>query len=157
VTQFVTNGEIAAILYDLAELLEIDGASRFRVNAYRNAALTVTNASHQLAHMLDKNENISKLPNIGRDIAANISEIVRTGELPMLEELEHTMPVELVELSRIPGLGAKRVKTIQDFIGELNARNLFMAARLGRLAELPGIGEKTQAAIKEHYRPSQSD
>jgi DNA polymerase (family 10) len=148
----MANGEIAAILYDLAELLEIDGASRFKVNAYRSAALTVTNAPKQIADMLDRQEDISVLPNIGEDIAASISEIVRTGELPMLEELEHTMPVELVELSRIPGLGAKRVKKIQETIGDLNAKNIYKAACSGKLAKLSGIGEKTQAAIKEHYR-----
>jgi len=151
---YVTNKEIADILYDVAELLEIDGADRFRVSAYRNAALTVLNTSEALALKLERDEDLVKLANIGLDIAEKIDEIVRTGELTMLQELEQTLPPQLVELAHIPGMGAKRVKTIQDFIKPLTIAAIKRAALEGELAKLPGIGQKTQNAIRIHFAGS---
>jgi len=148
---YVTNKDIADILFEVAELLEIDGADRFRVDAYRNAALTVMNTSEALALKLERDEDLAKLANIGLDIAEKIDEIVRTGELSMLQELEQTMSPQLVELSHIPGLGAKRVKTLQAFIRPLSINRIRQAALAGELVRLPGIGRKTQDAINRHF------
>lgn len=148
---YVTNKDLADTLFNVAELLEIDEANRFRVSAYRNAALTVLNAGEPLAIKLDRGEDLSCLPNIGEELSAAIVEILRTGELSILEELEQTLPPQLVELSHIPGLGAKRVKIIRQYYQPLTADILKLAAKRGDLARLPGIGPKTQEAIKVHY------
>lgn len=148
---YVTNKEIADILFNVAELLEIDEANRFRVNAYQNAALTVLNSSEALALKVERGDNLTVLPNIGKDISEKIKEILRTGELQMLEALEHTLPPELVELSHVPGVGAKRVKIIEDYLGPLTPEVLREAAKRGKLAGLPGIGAKIQDAIKTHF------
>ena len=148
---YVTNKEIADILFNVAELLEIDEANRFRVNAYQNAAVSILNSREAFALKVERGDDLTALPNIGRDISEKIKEILRTGELKMLEELEHTMPPELVELSHVPGIGAKRVKVIEDSLGPLSPDILREAAKRGKLASLPGIGSKIQEAILTHF------
>ncbi|NNC36178.1 MAG: hypothetical protein EX271_03550 [Acidimicrobiales bacterium] len=151
---YISNDDIVAVLYDFAELLEIDGADPFRVQAYRAAAATVTNLPKQAAEIVGNDGDLTRLPNIGTEIARNIVEIIRTGEMAELEELEHSMPVHLVELARIPGLGAKRVKAIVKNIDVFSPGRIYQAACSGKLAEIPGIGEKTQASIKQHFAPN---
>jgi len=151
---YITNEEIADIFFNVAELLEIDDANRYRINAYTNAAITILNASEPLARKVDRGEDLAELPTIGRDIALKIEEIVKTGELSMLEELEQTLPPQTVELSHVPGIGAKRVKIIENQYGPASNRDLRRAARHGELARLPGIGPKIQNAIRRHFSAS---
>lgn len=148
---FITNEEIADIFFNVAELLEIDEANRYRVNAYTNAAITILNASEPLERKVERGEDLAELPTIGRDIALKIEEILRTGELSMLEDLEQTLPPQTVELSHVPGLGAKRVKIIEEQYGPVSSKALHRAARRGELARLPGIGPKIENAIKRHF------
>ena len=148
---YITNEEIADIFFNVAELLEIDEANHYRINAYTNAAVTIVNASESLARKVERGEDLTVLPTIGRDIALKIEEIVKTGELSMLEELEQTLPPQTVELSHVPGVGAKRVRLIEDQYGPVSDEVLRRAARRGELARLPGIGPKIQNAIKRHF------
>ncbi len=153
--EYVSNKEIADILYNVSELLEIEEANRFRVNAYRNAALTVMNSREPLAKKVERGDDLVALPTIGDEIARHIEEISRTGELTLLEELEHSMSPVLVELSRVPGIGPKRVKTIIDHLGVLSFSGIKSAAESDELARLPGIGTKTAKAIKAHFLENQ--
>ena len=150
-SDFISNREIANILYEVAELLEIDDAELYRVRAYKNAALTVLNTGEPFAQKITQNADLNKLPTIGDELARAIEEIVRTGELKMLEDLEQSLPPDLVTLSQIPGIGAKRIKTIQKHLGLITSQRLRDAARRGELATLPGIGEKTQDTIRAYY------
>ena len=148
---YVTNKDIADILFNVAELLEVDEANRFRVNAYTNAVLTVLNSSEPMAKKITRGGDLSTLPSIGQDISRSIEEIVSTGELTVLEELEHTLPPQIVELSRVPGLGAKRIKIIQERYGTLTFGVVLNLARQGEQSRLPGIGPKIENAIVEHF------
>jgi DNA polymerase (family 10) len=102
----VRNAEIADLFDRMAALLESQGANPFRVRAYRNAARTVSGLPRSVADMLAAEEELSKLPGIGKDLAEKIAEIVDTRHLAALEE---EVPAELVDLTRLPGLGPKRV------------------------------------------------
>ncbi len=146
---FVRNAEIAEILDRMADLLEIQGANPFRVRAYRNASLTVAGLGRSLADMLAVSEDLSKLPDIGKDLASKIREIVDTGRLAALEELEKDVPAGLVELTRLPGLGPKRVKSLHESLGIHDLEGLERAARKHRIRELPGFGAKTEQRIVE--------
>ena len=145
----VRNAEIAEILDRMADLLEIQGANPFRVRAYRNASLTVAGLARSLADMLAVSEDLSKLPDIGKDLASKIREIVDTGRLAALEELEKDVPAGLVELTRLPGLGPKRVKSLHESLGIHDLEGLERAARKHRIRELPGFGAKTEQRIVE--------
>ncbi len=143
----MNNTDIARLLDRMADLLEIDDANPFRVRAYRGAAQTIRAQSRGMADRVAQDEDLSKLPGIGRDIAAKIRTVVETGHLPQLEKLEERVPTELSDMMRIEGLGAKRVKTLYRELGVRSIDDLRRAARAGRIRALPGFGDKTERTI----------
>ncbi len=140
----VTNAEIAAIFDRIADLLEIQDENPFRIRAYRNAARTVQGLSHSLAEMVQAGEDLEALPAIGKDLAAKIREIVTTGSLRKLKQLEAGVDAGLVELLQVPGLGPKRLRILRDYLDIHSVADLEQAARQGLVRNLPGFGVKTE-------------
>jgi DNA polymerase (family 10) len=143
------NADIAAIFEEIADLLEIEGENPFRIRAYRNAAREMQSLGVPASEMLAKGEDLTELPGIGDDLAAKIREIVETGKCKALEKLRAKFPPTITTLLRLPGLGPKRVKMLYDEIKVESIAALKQAARAGLIRELPGFGEKTEAAILE--------
>ncbi|MBI5444757.1 MAG: DNA polymerase/3'-5' exonuclease PolX [Deltaproteobacteria bacterium] len=143
----VVNAEIAEILDRVADLLEIEGENPFRVRAYRYAARVVAELPASVAEVLDRGEPLTCLPGIGRDLASKIGEIVRTGGLTQLRELEERMPPGLADLLTVPGLGPKRVKLLQAELGVGSLEELRQAAEAGRIRALKGFGERTEQHV----------
>lgn len=143
----VHNADVAKIFTEVADLLDIEGANEFRVRAYREAARTINQLSRSVTDMVGEGEDLTELPGIGDDLAGKIKEIVETGSLKMLDELEqHTAP-ELADLMHIPGLGPKRVRKLHDALGITTREELKKAAQVGRIREVEGFGEKTEQNI----------
>jgi DNA polymerase (family 10) len=145
----VRNAEIADLFDRMAALLEIQGANPFRVRAYRNAAQTLGGLPRSVADMLEEEEDLSRLPGIGKDLAAKIAEFIDTGHLAALEELEKEVPAGLVDLTRLPGLGPKRVKVLHEELGIRDLTDLERAATKHLIRELSGFGAKTEQRILE--------
>jgi DNA polymerase (family 10) len=145
----VHNSEIAAVFNEIADLLEIRDDNPFRVRAYRNAARSVGGLSQSIADMVERGEDLTALSGIGKDLAAKITEIVKTGRLRKLEEIERQTPAELSRMMKVAGLGPKRVKILHDRLGIGNLEALRKAAEEGRVRELSGFGEKTEQKILE--------
>ena len=143
----VRNAEIAEMFDRMATLLEIQGANPFRVRAYQNAARTIDGLAQSLADMLDEGEDLSELPDIGKDLASKIAEIVDTGRFAALEEVERQVPIGLLELRRLPGLGPKRVQALHEKLDISNVSELKKAASNHKIRELPGFGVKTEERI----------
>ncbi len=143
----VHNEDIAAIFEEMADLLEIEGANPFRVRAYRNAARSVRSLGRELAEMVASGEDLTQLPGIGKDLAAKIIEMVRTGKVRALEKLHRKVPASLEDLLHIPGLGPRRVRRLFDELGIETLEQLAEAARAGRLRTLPGFGARTEQRI----------
>jgi DNA polymerase (family X) len=141
------NADIAAIFEEIADLLEIQGENPFRIRAYRNAAREMQSLGVPASEMLAKGEDLTELPGIGDDLAAKIREIVETGKCKALEKLRAKFPPTITTLLKLPGLGPKRVKMLYDEIKVESIAALKQAARAGLIRELPGFGEKTEAAI----------
>ncbi len=148
----VTNAEIAAIFDRIADLLSIQQDNPFRIRAYRNAARTVRGLAHSLSDMVQAGEDLESLPGIGKDLAAKIREIVRTGSLRKLRELEQAVPPGLVELLQVPGLGPKRLQALRDELGIQSLADLEQAAARGLIRNLPGFGAKTEANLLREVR-----
>jgi DNA polymerase (family 10) len=150
------NIEIAAALTEMADLLEIRGGTNpFRIRAYRNAVLTVTEHPLPLRKLVEQEADLTDLPAIGKDMAGHITELVRTGRLPALEELGLEVPRSLVLLTRLPGVGPKRTHRLWKELGITRLEELAEAAEEGRIAGLEGFGEKSQEKILraiERYR-----
>ena len=142
------NIEIARIFEDVADLLEMLGASVFRIRAYRAAARTVETLGTPAESLLKKDRNaLEALPGIGKDLAGKIREIIETGELTLLKELTVQIPESVIQMIRIPGLGPKRAKQIYDQLGIATLAGLEQAAREGRLRALRGWKETMEAKV----------
>lgn len=143
----VHNSDIEEILTAVADLLEIKGENAFRVRAYRNAARTVQGQAQSVAEMVRQGTDLAELPGIGKDLAGKIEEIVRTGTLPLLTELQGELPAGLTDLMKVPGLGPKRVAALYRELGVTTVDDLVQAAEQGRIRTLAGFGPKTQQQI----------
>ncbi|GMR03505.1 MAG: DNA polymerase/3'-5' exonuclease PolX [Gammaproteobacteria bacterium] len=145
----IHNTDIARIFDEVADLLEIKGENPFRIRAYRNAARQLQSMGVEVRTMLEKNEDLTELPGIGKDLAAKIQEIVETGTCHALKKLQQELPPSLTDLLRIPALGPRRVKVLYHDLDIHGLEQLYRAARDGRIRELPGFGEKIEAAIMQ--------
>jgi DNA polymerase (family 10) len=143
------NVEIAAVLKEVADLLEIQEANPFRVRAYRNAVRTIEAHAVPMRKLVEEEADLTELPAIGKGMAQNIEELVSTGELSVLSQLSEEIPASLIELMRLPGLGPKKARKLWDELGIETMEALEEAAAEGRIATLAGFGEKTQARILE--------
>jgi DNA polymerase (family X) len=141
------NADISVIFEEIASFLEIQGANPFRIRAYRNAARIVGELSQEASLLLEKGEDLTRLPGIGADLAAKIKEIVSSGHCSLLDRLHKELPPAIIELLRIPDLGPKRVKVLYHDLEVQTLEQLYRAARDGRIRALPGFGEKTERNI----------
>ncbi|RDU99374.1 DNA polymerase/3'-5' exonuclease PolX [Trinickia dinghuensis] len=143
------NADMAAIFSEIADLLEIQGANPFRVRAYRNAARAVGEFGKSVSTMIEQNEDLKGIRGVGNDLAEKLREIAATGKCGLLEQLHHEMPAAITELLEIQGLGPKRVRAIHDALHVRTLEQLHRAAKEGKIRDLPGFGEKTEAHIIE--------
>ncbi len=140
------NAEIAAALRELGILYELDGADRFRVLAYREAARTVAQSPVSIEQLAEEG-GLTELPAIGKTLAEKIETLIETGSIPSADKLKAKFPATLVEVTRVPGLGAKTARRIYDEIGVENLTQLKEAAEQGRISAIRGLGPKTEENI----------
>lgn len=143
----LSNAEIAVIFEEVADLLEIDGANPFRVRAYRNSAEYIADSGREMQDLVAADEDLTKLPSIGKDLAVAITDLVNTGTYADLEALRQRVNPSLREILRIPGLGPKKVKKLHDELGINTPDDLQAAVDTHKLADLEGFGVKTEAKI----------
>lgn len=141
------NAEIAAVLEDVATLLEIQGANPFRIRAYQNAARVIEEHAVALRKVVEAGGDLTELPGVGKDLARYIGELIETGKLGLLEELTATFPASLIELTRLPGVGAKKARKLFDELGVATLDALEAAAGAGNVAQVEGFGAKSEKKI----------
>jgi DNA polymerase (family X) len=143
-----TNDEVARLLAELAVLTELDEGSpqAFRVRAYQNAQRAVSQLSRDLAEL--SAAELAEVRGIGKSIAARIREYVETGSIAKLEELRTKHPIGKRDLLKVPGLGPKTVELLVSELGVADLDGLRAALDDGRIAELPGLGEKTAENLR---------
>lgn len=146
----IHNSEIADKFNRLANLLEIENANPFRVRAYRNAARVISGLAKNVSDLVANGEDLTELPNIGKDLAEKIAIIVKTGELPLLNEVEARTPPLLNDLMKIEGLGPKRIQVLYQNIKIKNIDDLKKAIAKGKVRELPRFGEKIEQKILQN-------
>jgi putative hydrolase len=142
------NQELTLQLEQIAGLLDAQGASPFRVNAYRRAAGTVRESVEAMADLFAREgvQGLERLPGIGRSIASLIREYARSGRISLLERLAGAVSAEEV-LATVPGLGPTLAHRVHDGLGIETLEELECACHDGRLAGLPGFGERRIAGI----------
>ena len=142
----MTKSQIAAVLEEIATLLELKDENVFKIRAYSNAARSLETFGGNLNDLQDE-EALAKIPGIGKAIAAKIKELAATGKLKYVEELRAEFPKAILELFSISGLGAKKIKALYEQLHISSIEQLRAACESGKVAELPGFGETTQTKI----------
>lgn len=153
----VNNSDIAKIFNEIGDLLEIEGENRFRVRAYHNAALIIENLSQNAADMIEKGEDLTKLPGIGHDLAEKIYNIVKGNEIKLLKDLEDKFSPELSSLMNVSGLGPKKVKKLYDELNIKNIDELAQAAEEKKIQHIPEFSVKTEEHILDEVKKIRSE
>jgi len=140
----------------MADILEIKGENPFRIRSYRRVAEILATVDFSVAETIAGDPSrVREIPGIGEGTIRKLEELTRTGQCEEHQRLRSELPASMLPLLNIKGLGPKRVKQFWTSLQVGNLEELEAAARSGRLRTLPGIGEKTEAAIVkaiEDYR-----
>lgn len=133
--------EIADLFDQIAELLELQGENRFRIQAYARAALNLRNLSGDLEERI-REGTLEEIPGVGKDLAGKIREAAETGRLKFLERLKKQIPAGMLQIRQVPGVGPKTAKLIHDRFRVGSLKELETLVRAGKLKALPGFKEK---------------
>jgi DNA polymerase (family X) len=142
------NADVAEQLELLADILELEGEAAYRLLAYRRAATRVRETSGLVAELALEG-NAKELPGIGSTIEGKIVEIVNEGEIRALTKHKSLVPPEVIQFTRLPGLGPKTARKIWQELGITTLSDLKTAAQEERLRVLPGLGAKLEERIVE--------
>src|SRR5437870_2299233 len=152
----LTNAEIGEQLDLFAALLDLSGSSFYTSRAYRRAAETIRETKASIDELVAAGR-VEELRGIGPGIATRLRELVETGRIVELDELQREVQPELVGLGRFLGVGPKRMVEIGSALGVRTADEFRAAARAGRLQTVPGIGPQTEqrllAALERERTP----
>lgn len=141
------NAQVADIFEEIADLIELQEGNEFRVRSYRSAAQTVRDLSRRLEDMVEGDEDLTELPDVGESTAEKIEEIIETGTCRRLEEQRDRIPAGLSELMDIEGLGPRRTMLVYRELGVEDLDGLREACERQKVRELEGMGPKTEEKI----------
>jgi len=142
----VTNAEIAAALEELGVLYELDGAVKYRVLAYGTAAKAIRESPVSVAE-LSAAGRATEIPGVGKTLAEKIDALLATGEIPAAVKLKAKFPPTLIEVTRVPGVGAKTARRLFDELGVSSLEDLQKAAEEKRIRALKGLGPKVEENV----------
>jgi DNA polymerase (family 10) len=149
------NKSIASVLYETADLLEIDGQDSFRIRSYRNAAQTIEALPQQVVDLIQEPKKLLEVPGIGRGMLLNLQQLLGEGRLAVHAELLKKYNPSMLELFKIQGLGPKTIALIWSAYQVSDLDGVEKLAREGKIRTLPRMGEKhEQKLLKaiENYR-----
>jgi DNA polymerase (family X) len=151
----VDNKSIAGILYETADLLEVDGQDSFRIRSYRNAAEAIERFPQQIIDLIQDPKQVLAIPGIGKGMLNNLNEMLHEGKLSLHAEMLKKYRPSMLELLRVQGLGPKTVALIWSAYQVCDLESVEKLAREGKIRELPRMGEKHEQKILkaiEDYR-----
>ena len=141
----VNNSRVAAILFEVSELLRIKG-EKFKPQAYARAAHTIESLQEDVAE-ISRQGNLEEIPGVGTHLAEKIEEIITTGRLGYLEDLRRELPPGVLELADLEGIGPKKAILLNRELGITTRAGLEEAAKAGKIRDLPGFGELSEKNI----------
>ena len=146
----VSNEAIAELFENMGTLLEMKGDTVFKTRAYQRAARTISQLSFPLEKAVQDGMDLKKIPGIGRAISDKIKELLQTGQVSTYQRLLSELPDGVLTLMDIPGIGPKTAMLIAINLGVSTIQGVEQAARDGRMAALPKLGEKAAENILRH-------
>jgi len=151
----LTKRDIAAVLEDIAFLLELKGENPFKIKAYAAGARVIESLPEEPAVLVQKGL-LRNVKGIGQTLEGTVTELVTTGRSTVHQELRAAFPASLLDMAAIPGLGPKKLKAIYDHLSISTVGELEYACIENRLVGLQGFGQKTQekilAGIRQYKR-----
>ncbi|HXC42559.1 MAG TPA: DNA polymerase/3'-5' exonuclease PolX [Candidatus Dormibacteraeota bacterium] len=152
------NKSIATVLYETADLLEIDGQDSFRIRSYRNAAQAIENLTDQIRDIIGEPKKVLAIPGIGKGMLVNLQELFKEGRLKVQADLLEKYHPSMLQLLKIQGLGPKTIALIWSAHKICDVDGVEKLAREGKIRELPRMGEKHEQkllkAIEDYRRIS---
>ena len=142
----IENLKTAWILEDIARLLEIKGENVYKSRAYHRAGRAIVNLTEDIT-LLMKQGKLDDIPGVGENIAKKLKELLTTGSLAYYEQLKEEIPTGVVDITNIPGVGAKMAQLLYQKLGISTLEELEAAARAKKIRTLPGLGSKTELNI----------
>ncbi|HSK50348.1 MAG TPA: helix-hairpin-helix domain-containing protein, partial [Solirubrobacterales bacterium] len=142
----MTNAEIAAAFEELGVLYELDGAVRYRVLAYSTAAKAIRESPVSVAELAAAGR-ATEIPGVGKTIAEKIDALLAEGEIPAAAKLKAKFPSTLIEVTRVPGLGAKTARLLFEQLEVASLEDLKAAAEAERIREVKGLGKKVEENV----------
>ena len=142
----MTNAEIAAAFDELAVLYELDGAVKYRVLAYSTAAKAIRESPISVAELAAAGR-ATEIPGVGKTLAEKIDALMTSGEIPSAVKLKAKFPPTLIEVTRVPGLGAKTAKRLYDELEICSLEDLKAAAEGERIRDVKGLGPKVEENV----------
>lgn len=144
----MTNKEVAKVLSDIGDILSVTGESTFRVGAYFKAARVIESMADDINNIAKNGpEELKKIPGVGAHIAERVFQLVNTGKMDYYEEVKKLVDPGVLALMRIPGMGPKKAKLINDLFGISSIGELEQAAKEHKLRDVKGLGAKTEDNI----------
>jgi DNA polymerase (family 10) len=140
------NAILSELFDQMADIMEILGEDRFRINTYRKVARIISDMPTDVETFLATGK-LAEIPGIGKSSLAKIEQFVKNGTITAYQELLKKIPQTLLELLNIPGMGPKGVKAVYENLNVKTIKELKDAIQNGSVAELPGFGEKKAAVI----------
>jgi len=140
------NAQVALVLKEIGLLLELEGASSFKVRAYSRGVRTISYLGEDIESVA-KRGTLTDIPGVGKGLSEVIKSYLATGKVELLEKLRTRVPIKVLELDAVPGLGPKKIKLLYDKLGVTDLESLEKAANKGEIANLAGFSEKSQAQI----------
>src|SRR5689334_11034877 len=142
------NREIARLLWETADLMEIAGEDSFRVRSYRNAASVVEGYPEPVSAILkDPEKKVTDIPGIGKGIASVLQEIEQRGSFERRDQMMALYPPTALELLKIQGLGPKSIRTIWETHRISTIDGLEKLCQEQKLRELPRMGAKLEEKV----------
>src|SRR5580698_2613436 len=141
------NKSIANVLFETADLLEIDGQDSFRIRSYRNAAQAIENHSEQIKDIIADPKRVLEISGVGKSMLRNLQELLTDGTLSLQKELLDKYHPSMLQLLKIQGLGPKTIALIWSAYKVSDVDGVEKLAREGKIRELPRMGEKHEAKL----------
>ncbi|MET0304906.1 MAG: DNA polymerase/3'-5' exonuclease PolX [Solirubrobacterales bacterium] len=142
----MTNAEIAAALEELGVLYELDGAVKYRVLAYSAAAKAIRESPVSVAELAAAGR-ATEIPGVGKTLAEKIDALLETGEIPAAVKLKAKFPPTLIEVTRVPGVGAKTARLLFEELDVTSLEDLKAAAEAEKVRDVKGLGPKAEENV----------
>lgn len=140
------NLEMAKILQEIGDILEVEDENPFRIRAYRKAAQNLESLTEDMEELAAQ-DRLTEIPGVGQDLALKIKEFLATGKVKFHQKLVREVPKGLLDIMAVPGVGPKTAKLLSEKLAIKGIDDLEKKAKAGKIAGLPGMKTKTEENI----------